>query len=125
MAPTKRKLPRQKTCIQLIRTKSLAGCYGRVTRCHLYSPAALECSTERYLVGVLEVAADRKTTRQTGDLDAHGFDHEGQVGGRRLTLGVRICCQDQLLNLARSQTQQQLTDAELVRAHALERVDRP
>ena len=43
----------------------------------LQRPAALERATERYLVGVLEIATHRQPTRKSRHRDAHRFHKKG------------------------------------------------
>src|SRR3954453_22550239 len=83
-----------------------------------------EGSPQRDLVGVLEVATCRKSTRQTGQAQAHPGEHPGEVGRSGLPLEVRVGRQDDLRDGAVVEPAEQLLDAQLVRPDAFDRRDR-
>ena len=65
----------------------------------------------RYFVGVFEIAADWQPHGDARDAEAERFEQAGQVIGRSLAFGVRICGEDDLFYAA---------FAALVRAQAFE-----
>src|ERR1035437_1316974 len=85
---------------------------------------ALKGPTESDLVGVLQVSTDRQPGGQTCDLQVHGAQQAGQIGGRRLTLEVGVGGDDDLADVNIGQPGQQLLDPQVVRADALDRADR-
>ena len=64
---------------------------------------ALEGAAEGDLVGVLQVSADGQPAGQPGDGEPHRLDHQREIGGRGLTLGIRVGGQDEFLHLTAGQ----------------------
>src|SRR4029450_11290417 len=87
--------------------------------------AAGEGAAQGDLVGVFEVAADGEATGDAGDPDAEGGQEAGQVHGGGLALDVGVGGQDDLAGGGGLQAAQQLADAQVVRADALDRADGP
>src|SRR5690606_27910035 len=87
-------------------------------------PASLEGPAQGDLVRVLEVPADGQAGREPRDGDAHAAQHPGEVGGGGLALDVGVGGEDDLGDVAVGQAGHELTDAEVVRADAVDRIDR-
>ena len=85
--------------------------------------AARERPAERDLVRVLEVAAHRQAAGDPGDPHPERAEQLAEVERRRLTLDVRVRAEDDLGDALGVQPSEQLPHLELVRAHALHRVD--
>src|SRR4051794_40412982 len=83
-----------------------------------------EGTAERDLVGVLEVAAYGQPAGEAADPHAHRLDQRGEVGGGRLALEVRVGGEDDLLDDVVGEPVQQLADAQVVRADAVDGADR-
>src|SRR5262249_10556669 len=83
--------------------------------------AAGERSGEGGLVGELEVSAHREALREPGDPDAHRLEEAHEVERGRLALHVRVRGDDDLLDLAVLEADEELLDAELLGADALQR----
>src|SRR4051794_15845355 len=62
-------------------------------------PSPLESTTERQLVGILQIPTDRQPGGEPGDAQAHRLEQPREVGGGRLTLEVRVRRQDDLVHL--------------------------
>src|SRR2546429_8334011 len=88
-------------------------------------PAALERLGEGDLVGVLQVAPDRETARETGHSDAAARLEEGRdVHRRGVALEVRIGREDDLRDAVALDAFQELPHPEVVRPDPVERRDR-
>src|SRR5665647_1732078 len=85
---------------------------------------AFKGPTESDLVGVLQVSTDRQPGGQTRDLEVHGAQQAGQVGGRRLSLEVGVGGDDDLADVSIGQPGQQLLDPQVVRTNPFDRADR-
>ena len=83
-----------------------------------------ERSAQRHLVGVLQVAAYRQSTRQSRHAQADRLEHPGEIGRGRLTLEVGIGREDHLGDGAVGQPDHQLADPQLVGSDAVDRRDR-
>src|SRR6187402_3600515 len=81
--------------------------------------ASGECATERDLVGVLEVAADRQPAREPRHADPVA-QPLGQVRGRRLAGHVRIRREHDFLDPARLDAAQQLGEPKVLGLDAVE-----
>src|SRR4051794_5236428 len=84
-----------------------------------------ECASQGHLVGVLEITAYRQSTRQTGHAQVHVLQESAEIGGRGVALDVRVGRQDHLGHGAVGEPGHQLADAQLLRADAFQRGDRP
>src|SRR5262249_51907236 len=87
-------------------------------------PPSLKRSSERHLVGVLQIAADRKSTCWTGYPQAHWFHQPGEICRSRLTLEVGIGGEDEFDHRAVGESNHELAYAQIVRADAVDRADR-
>src|SRR6266542_3145681 len=85
---------------------------------------ALEGLAQGDLVGVLEVASDREAAGQAGHPDAGGLQQRGHVHRRRVALQVRVRGQDDLDHAVALDAVEELLDAEVLGADAVERADR-
>src|SRR5450759_3567164 len=85
---------------------------------------ALKGPTESDLVGVLQVSTDRQPGGQTRDLEVHGAQQAGQVGGRRLSLEVGVGGDDDLADVSIGQPGHQLLDPPVVRTTPVDRAKR-
>src|SRR4051794_8265685 len=82
-----------------------------------------ERSPQGDLVGVLEVATYRKSTRQTRHAQAHPGQHAREVRRGGLALEVRVGGQDHLGDRPVGQPAEQLLDPQLVRSDSFDRRD--
>src|SRR5262249_60606125 len=81
---------------------------------------ALEGLRERHLIGVLEIAADRKAARDPRQTHAQRAKELGEIERRGLALYVGIRGQDHLGDRAALQPRQELAHLQIVRADAVE-----
>src|SRR4051812_2560135 len=93
-------------------------------RSTLDGSGGFEGASERELVGVLEVAADREPAGQPRDLDPEGLELAGEEHRGRLALEVGVRAEDDLLDRLLAEAGEQLLDAQLLGPDALDRVQR-
>src|SRR5262245_23187858 len=84
----------------------------------------------RHFVGVFEIAADGQSHGDARDAEAERFEQAGQVIGRGLALGVRVCGEDDFFDaafaaLVRAQAFEKVFDPKLFRPYASNRRERP
>src|ERR1700712_2700572 len=83
-----------------------------------------EGATERDLVRVLEVPADRQPAGQPGHHQVRKVAQQSdQVGRRGLTLEIRVGGEDDLADTGFGDPSEQRSDAQLVRSDAVDRRD--
>src|ERR1022692_3170729 len=87
-------------------------------------PPSFECASQRDLVGVLELAADRQAAGGPGDPDSERLDQPGQVRRRRLAFQVGVGRENQLGNGAVGQPRHQFLDPQILGADPVNRADR-
>src|SRR5437899_6001913 len=87
-------------------------------------PPPLESTPQGDLIGVFEVAAHRKSTRQSGDFQPHRLDQSREIGRRCFALKVRVGGQDQLDHGAVGQPRHELAHSQVVGPDTLDRADR-
>ena len=80
----------------------------------LQRATGLDSTTERKLVGILQVSTHGKAARQTAHLDAKRLDGACQIARRGLALDIGIGGDNDLVNILGSQARQQLTDMKLL-----------
>ena len=85
--------------------------------------AALQCAAQGNLVRILQLATNRKARGQARQAHTQRHEHAREVGCGRLTLKVRVHRQNNLLDALIRQAGHQLADAQLLRAHARQRVN--
>src|SRR6478672_11454553 len=86
--------------------------------------AALEGSSERHLVGVLEVTTDGEAGGQPRHGEADVAQQPAQVGGRGLALEVGVGRDDDLLHLTGGEARHELAHPQIVGADAVDGADR-
>ena len=89
------------------------------------APAALKSSSQRDLIGVLQIPAYRQPTGQAGHPKTERLEHASQVGGGRLPLEVGIGRQNNFGDVAIGQAHHQFFDVQVIGANALDRTDSP
>ena len=87
--------------------------------------ATLQRATQGDFVGILQIAAHRQARGQARQAHTQRHEHAREVGCGRLTLKVRVHRQNNLLDALIRQAGYQLADAQLLRAHARQRVNSP
>src|SRR3954454_21587536 len=96
------------------RTSWAVSCVSCGRPSDIEQPPPLESAAERELVRVLQIPPDRQPGGQPGDAQAHRLEQTREVGGRRLTLEVRVRGQDDLGDLAGREPCDQLADVQVV-----------
>src|SRR5262245_11186208 len=84
-----------------------------------------ERTAQRHLVGVLQVATYRQSTRQTRHAQAERLEHAGEVRRSRLALEIGVGREDHLGDRPVGEAHHQLADPQLLRADPVDRRDRP
>src|SRR5215475_15124761 len=92
-------------------------------RSDIERPPSLERPSQRDLIGILEVTADGQAAGRPGDAEPERLDQPGQIGGCGFTFQVRVCRQDQLVDLAVPQPGHQLGYPQVFRADAVHGAD--
>ena len=85
--------------------------------------AAFEGSGERDLVGVFEVSSDGQARGEPRDRHAQGHEEADEVGGRGLSLDVRVGGEDDFRDGAVAQPLDELADAKVFGPDPLDGVD--
>src|SRR2546425_3281392 len=96
---------------------------GRVMAAESHLATAFEGLRERHLVRVLQIASDRKTGRETRDPDPDRLQHRRDVHGSGVALEVRVRREDHLGHVVAFHPLEQLLDAQILWADAVERTD--
>src|SRR5829696_6409115 len=82
---------------------------------------AFERATEGHFVGVLEVATDRQTTRDTRDAHTERLQQTRQVHRRRFALDVRVRSENHFFDALVADARQQLLHAQLIGSDTVDR----
>src|SRR5690554_6496087 len=114
-------------CLQRSRTSILPAAPGWLRPSNrllvLHHTTALEGATERDLVGIFEITADREAGCEAGHAQVEVHEESRKIGLGRLTLEVRVGGDDVLGDRPIRQPLHQLTDAQIVWPDPVDRAD--